>query len=332
MRANVRCGWNLPPSVSAPDLPAAARAPVASRFSSSRWVPTSRSAYSTFALAGLGKAPPPAIHAEKAVRRAAARSSLASRSSRCRSATSAMNASVMCHWSRSVHRNPGSASWRGARNSPRSSSAPSGGVSATNIRTAPPMARSSSAGSSSAGNELLLRSVRRRFRRLRRLRLPDAVLLPPATHRPRGPPVRPAEQRHRRRNQQCPDNRRVDQQRDEHANADELHEHEARGGKRADDHSQQQGGAGDDPAGLLHTCRHRQGVVAGQVPLLTDPGQQEDLVVHREAEKDREHQDRLGGVEEPRRLEAEQTLQVSVAENPGDHTWTFAVCDWVYAA
>ncbi|CAB4726599.1 unannotated protein [freshwater metagenome] len=57
----------------------------------------------------------------------------------------------------------------------------------------------------------------------------------------------------------------------------------------------------------------------GAVPLLADPGEQEDLVVHREPEEDGEHQDRVGRVEVALRREAEQVGSVAVAEDPRDH-------------
>ena len=50
-------------------------------------------------------------------------------------------------------------------------------------------------------------------------------------------------------------------------------------------------------------------VVVGEVPLLPDPGEQEDLVVHRQPDQDRQHEDRLGRVEEAGRGEAERTLE-----------------------
>ena len=47
------------------------------------------------------------------------------------------------------------------------------------------------------------------------------------------------------------------------------------------------------------------GVVAGPVPDLLHPRQQEDLVVHRQPEQDAEQDHRLGRLDEPERLEAE---------------------------
>ena len=96
--------------------------------------PVSMPAKSTLARPTFGNAPPPAIRACIGLRLAAALVSRATRSSYDRSGTFAANASVRCHWSGTVHRNP-AASRRGARNSSRSSTTPSGGTTATNMRT-----------------------------------------------------------------------------------------------------------------------------------------------------------------------------------------------------
>ena len=86
---------------------------------------------STLARAAFGNAPPPATRSPNGVRRRPARPSRSTRSSRCRSATAGMNASVRCHCSGSDQRNS-AASRRGARNSSRSSSTSSGGTTAAN--------------------------------------------------------------------------------------------------------------------------------------------------------------------------------------------------------
>ena len=57
-------------------------------------------------------------------------------------------------------------------------------------------------------------------------------------------------------------------------------------------------------------------VVAGPVPDLLHPRQQEDLVVHRQPEQDAEQDHRLGRLDEPERLEAERRRQVAVLEDP----------------
>ncbi len=83
-----------------------------------------------------------------------------------------------------------------------------------------------------------------------------------------------------------------------------------------EDHDERRGG--DDPAAPLHPAGDRLGVVAGPVPDLLHPRQQEDLVVHRQAEQDAEQDDRLGGLDEAERLEAERRRQVAVLEDPDE--------------
>ena len=60
----------------------------------------------------------------------------------------------------------------------------------------------------------------------------------------------------------------------------------------------------------------RLAVVAGAVPGLLHPRQQEDLVVHRQPEQDAEQDHRLGRLDEAERREAEERRQVAVLEDP----------------
>ena len=111
----------------------------------------------------------------------------------------------------------------------------------------------------------------------------------------RQPPVAVAEQLHRGRHQDHPDDGGVDEdggcQSDaEHLAEDVLAEHEG------EEHGDHHGGAGgDDPGGLGEPVGDGERVVAGLVVLLLDPRQQEHLVVHREPEQDREDPDRAAG-------------------------------------
>ena len=76
------------------------------------------------------------------------------------------------------------------------------------------------------------------------------------------------------------------------------------------------GRRGDDAAGALEADGHRVLVVAGEVVLLLDAREQEDLVVHRQAEGDAEHQDRTGEHELAGRGEVEQARQMALLEDP----------------
>ncbi len=148
----------------------------------------------------------------------------------------------------------------------------------------------------------------------------EAVPLPPPGHWRRSPPVGATEQPHRRRHQQSADHGRIDRDRDHQPDPDHLHEHDARGGERADHDDQQQRRAGDDPAGPLQAEGNGLAVVTGPVVLLPDPAEQEHLVVHRQPEQYGEQQHRVGRVEEAGRGEVEQAGQVAVLEDPHHRT------------
>ena len=62
------------------------------------------------------------------------------------------------------------------------------------------------------------------------------------------------------------------------------------------------------------------GVVAGPVPDLLHPREQEHLVVHRQPEQDAEQDHGLGRLDETQRLEPEQRGQVAVLEDPDQRT------------
>ena len=60
----------------------------------------------------------------------------------------------------------------------------------------------------------------------------------------------------------------------------------------AEDDDHDRGRGGDDPGRGGQAVGHRRAAVAGAVPLLPDPGEQEHLVVHRQAEHDGEQHHR----------------------------------------
>ena len=78
----------------------------------------------------------------------------------------------------------------------------------------------------------------------------------------------------------------------------------------------EQRGRRDDPARSLEAEAHGQVVVAGLDPGLLDAGEQEHLVVHRQAEGEDEDDERDGGIERADGVEAEQARQVAVLEHP----------------
>ena len=125
-----------------------------------------------------------------------------------------------------------------------------------------------------------------------------------------------AEEAHRGRDEEGTHDGRVQGDGDGHAQAERLDEHDVgeRERGRNDDHDERR--TGHDPAAPFQSAGHRLGVVAGPVPDLLHPGQQEDLVVHGQAEQDAEQDDRQGRLHEAKWLESEQGRQVAVLEDP----------------
>src|SRR5215218_3186253 len=108
----------------------------------------------------------------------------------------------------------------------------------------------------------------------------------------RQPPVPAAEEGHQRRDEKDADDRRVDEDRHREAEAELLQaDHAARDEARErGDHDDR--GRAHDPAGALEPEPDRAHVVVGLVPGLAHARDQEDLVVHGEAEEHREEEDR----------------------------------------
>ena len=76
---------------------------------------------------------------------------------------------------------------------------------------------------------------------------------------------------------------------------------------------------GDDPARPLEPVRDRRLVVVALVPRLAHAGDQEHLVVHREAEEHREEEDRDPALDLVELVEAEQALPDAEAEEDDEH-------------
>ena len=130
------------------------------------------------------------------------------------------------------------------------------------------------------------------------------------------PPVPVAEQTHRGWHEERPDDRRVEGDRDGHAEAHRLDEHDLGERERAGDQDHDQGRAGHDAPAPLQTAGHRLAVVAGPVVDLLHAAEQEDLVVHGQPEEDTEQDHRQRRLHESQRLEAERRREVAVLEDP----------------
>ena len=89
------------------------------------------------------------------------------------------------------------------------------------------------------------------------------------------------------------------------------------GREAAEDGDHDQGRAGDDPA--PSRCRPTatdSALSLGQVVVLLDPAEQEDVVVHREAEEDREEEERQPGLDRLDLLEAEEVRPGALPGRP----------------
>jgi hypothetical protein len=75
----------------------------------------------------------------------------------------------------------------------------------------------------------------------------------------------------------------------------------------------------DAAAGALEPACHRKAVVLAAQPLLLDAAEEKDLVVHREAEEDAEHQDGDEAVNHAGALEPQQILEVAPLEDEDQH-------------
>jgi hypothetical protein len=132
------------------------------------------------------------------------------------------------------------------------------------------------------------------------------------------PPVPAAEQGHRGGHQDHADDGRVDQDRGGQADAHHLQHQVPLGGEPEEDGDHDRGGCGDEPSGRGQAGDDAAPGVPGAQPLLSHPGEQEDLVVHRQAERDGEHQDRHPARHRHVVVEAEQTGAPAPGEDRDD--------------
>ena len=142
----------------------------------------------------------------------------------------------------------------------------------------------------------------------------------PAGQPGRHPPVPVAEETHGGRYEEGPHDGRVERDGYRHAEAERLDEHDLREDERAGHDDHDEGRARDDPAAALEPACDRRAVVGAGVIGLLHAAEQEDLVVHRQAEQDAEEDDRLGRLHVAQRLEADQRRQVPVLEDPHQRT------------
>ena len=103
----------------------------------------------------------------------------------------------------------------------------------------------------------------------------------------------------------------------------------AKANEPRDDHDDQRR-RGHDPAAPLEAAGDRLGVVAGLVPDLLHPRQQEHLVVHRQPEQHAEEDHGLGRLHEAERLESEHRREVAVLEDPDERAEADATIDSVF--
>ena len=135
----------------------------------------------------------------------------------------------------------------------------------------------------------------------------------------REPPVGPAEEAHGRRHQDHADEGGVDEHGDGEADTEQLAVRvvaEDEGAEHAD-HDQRR--RGDHPGGARQAPDDGFVVVAGRHVLLTDPGQEEHLVVHREPEEDGEHDEREERVDRHRAVQPDQLGAPAPLEHRDEH-------------
>ncbi len=133
------------------------------------------------------------------------------------------------------------------------------------------------------------------------------------------PPVAVAEQLHRCGHQDHPHERRIDEHRDRQPEADQLDRPDVGHDEAAEHTDHDRSRSGDDP-GCRRQALHDSGaVVARAVVLLTDGREQEDLVVHRQAEDDGEEHHRSPGLDGRARIDTEHAAEPSPLEDHHHH-------------
>ncbi len=144
------------------------------------------------------------------------------------------------------------------------------------------------------------------------------------------PPVRPAHQGRRGRHEEHPRERGVDDDREDKAQADLLDGGESPGHETGEHDRHEQRRRGDDAARPLQPTLDGGVVVAGLPVDLGDSPEQEDVVVHRQAEGDREDEYGGGDAETAERLGAYESAEVALLEDPYQRTEAGAQAEQVH--
>src|SRR5690606_6140034 len=135
----------------------------------------------------------------------------------------------------------------------------------------------------------------------------------------RQPPVGPAEQGHDRGQQDGAHQGGVEEDRDGEADTELLEVLHGQGAEDREDGDHDESGAGDDPGGGADAVGDRGAVVDALVVGLADPGDHEDVVVHRQSEQDDEDEQRHPGLDGADGCRADQFVAPALLEHGGHH-------------
>ncbi len=129
------------------------------------------------------------------------------------------------------------------------------------------------------------------------------------------PPVVAVEDRHQRRHEAGANDGRVDEHGERESDAELLQPGDLAGDEAGEGGDHDHGRSGDDPPRPLEPVRDGARVVVDVVPRLAHARDEEDLVVHREAEEHREQEDRDPALDLRHAVEAEHVGADAPAED-----------------
>jgi len=147
-----------------------------------------------------------------------------------------------------------------------------------------------------------------------RLRYAEPVVH--GAQRLRQPPIRAPGQLHEDGHQHGPDQRGVDENRERHADPQHFQKDDIPERVRGEREGENARGRRDKRTAFLQSSRDRFFQIPRPVVLLLDPREDEDLVVHRQAVGDAEHENRDARFDGTGGSEPEQAGQVAVLEHP----------------